>query len=169
MHSLKSFVVVAALAAGGIGAPASLSAQETPEPVPGARNAVYLELLGNGLIYSFNYERRITPAAGVRAGIGGFGTAGAVPVMFTYLLGGTRHHLDLGVGPLLVFGPDAVEDEQGNLIEDPATSAALLGTGTFGYRFQPDDGGFVFRIGLTPLFSFGGILPWVGMSLGYAF
>jgi hypothetical protein len=43
----------------------------------------------------------------------------------------------------------------------------LLYTATIGYRSQPKEGGFLFRIGFTPLFDFSDfILPWIGLSVG---
>jgi len=43
------------------------------------------------------------------------------------------------------------------------------GTATIGYRYQQNDGGFLFRIGFTPLFGSGGFQPWGGLSLGFSF
>lgn len=167
---MKPFAMSALLLALAATATSTPAVAQDQRPASGveAVNAVYLELLGNGIFYSINYDRRFGDAFGARAGLGGVGNAGAVPITLNYLLGGTRHHLELGIGPLIVYGPETFEDEQGDLVTG-ATTLAVLGTGTFGYRFQPDTGGFVFRIGLTPFFSTGGILPWAGLSLGYAF
>ena len=57
-------------------------------------------------------------------------------------------------------------------------STLLSATGTLGYRRQPADGGFVFRIGLTPIYGFGteeaaypekGFFLSGGLSLGVSF
>jgi hypothetical protein len=45
-------------------------------------------------------------------------------------------------------------------------------TAIAGYRHQPSDGGFVFRVGASPVATFGkygGVLPWGYLSLGAAF
>ena len=46
-------------------APTAQSAEEMP-----AQNAVYFEFLGNGLVYTVNYDRMLTNHAGLRVGIG---------------------------------------------------------------------------------------------------
>jgi hypothetical protein len=38
------------------------------------------------------------------------------------------------------------------------------------YRSQPEDGGFMWKIGLTPVLASGAFIPyWAGLGLGYAF
>ena len=50
-----------------------------PNPAPHAQgdvsapNTIYFELLGSGIIYSFNYERLLTNHIGLRGGIGYLG------------------------------------------------------------------------------------------------
>ena len=143
-------------------------AQEVPEP---ARDAFYLELLGNGLFYSMNYDRKFTDHVSGRVGITFIG-ATIAPIMANYLAGNGNHRFEVGIGPMLVSVPEGAEVEVDNEeleqeLEDGGVF--VLGTGTFGYRYQPVNGGFVFRIGLTPILAAGGGLPWAGMSFGYAF
>ncbi len=89
-----------------------------------------------------------------------------VPVMGNYLAGRGNHRLELGAGPLLVLAGQVEAGEDEENLED---AGFLLGTATFGYRYQPVMGGFVFRIGITPIFARGGGIPWAGVSFGYAF
>jgi hypothetical protein len=84
------------------------------------------------------------------------------PIMVNYLSGEGSGNLELGIGviPLTVsIGGDS----------GLKRGTAVFGTATLGYRFQPLDGGFMFRIGLTPFFNSGGAVPSGGLSLGYAF
>jgi hypothetical protein len=140
-----------------------------------AKHSVYVEGLGNGLVYSVNYERRFTESLAGRAGfmiLGGQSEeetddqigAGVFPVMANYLVGAGSHHLELGGGLVfLAVGGDF--EEYGT-----ASAAGVAGiTTTFGYRYHPVDGGLLLRIGLTPFYSDGRPQMWGGVSLGYSF
>lgn len=136
-----------------------LQAQEAP---PMARTAGYVELLGNGLLYTVNLDHRFTETVGARVGVAAFGGA-AVPVMATYLAGSGSHHLEAGAGPLFIYLPQGSDQE----LED-VEGLTVLGTATLGYRFQPRAGGFVFRLGFTPIFGRNGVFPSAGISVGFA-
>jgi hypothetical protein len=131
-----------------------------------ARDAVYFELLGNGLLYSINYDHRFTDVISVRAGMMVMGVV-ASPVTVNALLGGGSHRLELGAGALLLSAPgELAEETEDEELED---LRAVTATATVGYRFQPERGGLVFRAGFTPILVNGAGLPWFGMSVGYAF
>ena len=155
-------------------------AADAPEPLTTARNAVYFELGGNGLLYSFNYERRFRDDLAARAGLMYIGAEGTttegesanvdvllVPLMLNWLMGDGSGRFELGVGPLF-----AVAGASGTDIEGTEFSGSGFGpagvTSTIGYRYQPVDGGIVFRAGLVPFWS-GDPQLWGGLSLGYAF
>jgi len=89
---------------------------------------------------------------------------GIFPITASYLVGAGSHRLELGAGPLLVMAGGNLE-EYGTVSTDGFAGM----TSTFGYRYQPADGGFLFRIGLTPFYSDGRPQIWGGLSLGYAF
>ena len=152
-------------------ATAGSAAAQSPAP-PAAPNAVYVELLGNGGIYSLNYDRLLTSKVAARVGFMGLaaadetGSAGVVaaPVMVSYLFGEGNSHFETGVGVMLAAG--GVVNVEG--FENESFSGAV-GTATLGYRYQRHGGGFVFRAGLTPLFDTSGIAPWFGLSFGYGF
>jgi hypothetical protein len=161
------------LAAFGATAPHAYAQQiPTEETAPTARNAFYIELLGNGLLYSVNYDRLFADQISGRVGLMVIGAANdssaaaviAAPIMANYLFGRGNSHFEAGIGVTVMTG--AVENVEG--IEDEGFSGAV-GTATLGYRYQRPGGGFVFRAGLTPFFGGGGILPWFGLSFGYGF
>lgn len=145
---------------------AAAAAQESAGASPDVIQAVYVEALGNGLVYSLNYERAVAPRTWLRLGAGWVGSGGAFPLTGSYLAGSAPHHFEIGAGPLLVVWPD-FGDEAEDLGSTDGTS--LLGTGTIGYRYQPASGGLLFRIGATPVFSTEGLLVWGGVSIGFAF
>lgn len=155
-----------------------------------AKNSLYLEIAGNGILYTVNYDRRFTNKISGRLGVmraGAFGVSfTAVPLTGSYLVGSGNHRFELGLGPqflrVSVDASDAVSGVTGgtgNISTSNSSSGGLgfdedattvAATGIIGYRYQPMNGGFVFRIGLTPTFAPGaGFLPWGGLSLGYSF
>lgn len=179
LHAIAR-VLCLALALGAVpslAAPAHAQ-ESTPAPVDRlARNSIYIELLGHGLLYSVNYDRRFSDRVSGRAGamlIAGRDSEGEpaslaiIPAMANYLAGHGSHRLEVGAGPVLVYGRGRVErDEVKGL--DASSVVGLFGGATFGYRYQPLRGGFAFRIGFTPVFSPESFAPWGGISFGYAF
>ncbi len=170
--------------------------KDVSEPSGGARegreakNAIYLDLGGPGLIYSLNYERELIPDLSARIGISylsmgasassGSGSATvsaeftylAVPITASYLgIGSENNMFEVGGGPVIMnfSGSGLIESDDASVAAgDSVTTLAL--TGMAGYRHQPSDGGFVFRIGVSPTMIFGaGFLPWGYLSLGAAF
>lgn len=161
------------LAAAG---PSAAGAQGAP-PAP---NAVYLELGGNALLYSINYDRRFRDNISGRAGlmfmtISGTAETGEaadvnialVPLMANLLVGDGNGRLELGAGPLIGLAGGDVQDVEGNDFEFSGVGLAGVTT-TFGYRYQRPTGGFLFRASLVPYYS-GGPQLWGGLSAGWAF
>jgi len=139
-------------------------------------NSIYLELLGNGGFYSVNYDRQFSDDFGARIGFMYvedflFFTDVKIlliPITLNYLIGSGNNKLELGGGPLIGF--ESGRDSFLGLSEGEKSSGSRIGaTATIGYRYQKSDGGFLFRIGFTPLFTSEGILPWAGISLGFSF
>ncbi len=145
-----------------------------------SHNAIFVEGLGSGLLYSINYDLRITRDFSVRVGFTSYSIpellvlgAGAIhytgfPVTASYLYGSGASHLELGLG--LVPGYSSFSG--GELFSGKSatgTTGTLWGTAFVGYRLQPPEGGFFFRLGFTPLFTFKKLLPWGGVSIGAAF
>lgn len=148
-----------------------------------AANTIHFELLGNGLLYSINYDRLFSHNFAGRVGWMYFSgdatsddpsdpkvtvTMNLVPITGSYLGGPGNHRLEVGGGPVLAFLSADVEDGvQGISASGLATIVTILG-----YRYQPMDGGFNFRIAFTPHIVINGdtpFLPWGGLSLGYTF
>jgi hypothetical protein len=142
-----------------------------------ASNSLYLELLGNGALYSLNYDRMLSNSVSGRIGLMSVpvdeATSGlneddvkvsltTVPIMINYLKGG-NHKLEIGGGVVLIFVSADIK-EVGTIV-----ASGVAGTATLGYRYQPRAGGFNFRLGFTPIFGQGGFSPWGGLSLGYSF
>lgn len=157
--------------------------QSQPPPdseVRTAKNAVYFELLGPAIIYSLNYERAFSDDVSARIGFSYFSIEAndtqdnsakasllMVPVTVSYLgIGSPNHMLELGAGAVL-FHASAGVDIGGEESEGSVTSG--WGTAIVGYRYQPADGGFMFRAGLSPLVGSGGAQVWPHVSFGGAF
>lgn len=124
-------------------------------------NAVYIELLGNGLPYSINYERRFYGYGYVKL----YGRGGLGVVAYSNLFGGTvplessvgfgqKHNFETGVGCTFSFTSfDGIE-----------LPRILL---RMGYRLEIDE--FLFRFGFTPFFDNGSFFPMLGISFGKRF
>lgn len=128
-----------------------------------AKNVWYLEAAGNGGIVSVNYERFLTQNVSLRIGIG---TAililGTAPVMVNFCVG-KDHRVELGMG--ITVGTGIADFDSGDYKDE----SGVVGTTTVGYRYQPVNGGGVFRIGLTPFFMDDEFQFWGGISFGSAF
>lgn len=135
-----------------------------------AKNAFYFELAGNAIVISLNYERFIKKNMSIRVG---FGTAAiysiSTPLMFNFFVG-ENYRLELGIGATFFFHKNKLIYDY--VYED---DNMIMATAIVGYRYQPFEGGFVFKIGFTPFYVFSsnindeGFLPSFGISLGNAF
>ena len=153
-----------------------------------ATDSFFIEGGGPGLLYSVNYEHIFENDFGFR---GGFSytslsaTAGsssasasfiAVPIVLSYLGASSGNHaLELGGGATLINASGAAS---GTGVAVSGSGMTVLGTAQLGYRRQPVEGGFMFRIGVEALFGKGlafknpdpnafGVLPWAYLSLGF--
>jgi len=168
IKQIRSFMVWAIVGA-LVMVPVGLSAKERTgsEMVPTPKNnGVYVELLGNGILYSLNHERRASEHCLLRIGgnialtndkygweiLGENGTG---------LLFGTMNYIapirnsnwafEAGIGPLLWFYQNKVTH--------------VMVTSTLGVRYQPRKGNLLVRFGITPFFY----IPWAGLSVGVRF
>jgi hypothetical protein len=158
------------------GSPCLAQAQAAPV----SRNAVFFELLGNGGLYSFNYERMLTESLGLRVGFATWDSSDfwfegtpsdrytSVPVTVSYLLGRGERKLELGGG--VTFGQQTFDNSRDFSFR---TLTAIVG-----YRSQPPGRGYLFRVGVTPFYSFDdgdeaypdpGFTFSAGVSFGYRF
>lgn len=164
-------------------APAAAPAAPAAEAAPTERtanNVIYIEGLGPGLLYSLNYERVFQPVS-VRLGVDYFSISAtnadgssasatflAIPITISYLgLGSLKHMFEIGAGGSILYFGGAV-NTLGNTTHGSAVSG--LGTIILGYRYQPPDGGFFLKAGLSPLITgSGSFLPWPYVGLGATF
>lgn len=160
-----------------------------------AVNSVFAEGLGPGLLYSLNYERTLENDFGLRVGVsymsfsgsvssgaGSLSTASvgwvSVPVVASYLgIASGNNVLELGLGGIFTH---ASGDATGGGISATGAGNVLWGTAVIGYRRQPVNGGFMFRVGLSALAGKGlglsaqdpqkiGVVPWPYISFGSTF
>jgi len=188
---MKKLVFVIALLFSSI----AVFAQDAPLPT----RSVFAELGGSGLAYSFNYDFRFDSTRmdswGMRVGAGGYSIDGdsfySLPVLVNKLYGKDGRYFEVGLG-VTFFGInnksysycssgyyDAngmyvclyqdVESDK-NFILPVDGSPSLMGTMNIGYRKIPVDGGFTWRVNLTPIFNNNGFWPlFAGVGFGYAF
>lgn len=176
-------------------APAAAQPSATPSPEstptqpvvtarPAAANVIFGEVLGNGLLYSVNYERRIERwNLGIRAGasfftyaVSSYGASGNLtlltfPIVASYYLGAESwggHKVQLGLGGTILYS-DVSSDSTGVKFENERSGVGLAATAIVGYRYLPRDGGMTFGIGFTPLLRTSKLLPWGGANVGYVF
>lgn len=145
----------------------------TAQTVAGARaQNIFVELGGPGLLLSANYDTRFVnrhDGVGGRIGAGYVSISDnsllTIPVQINYLLGKNNRYFELGIGATYI---NSKGDERDFLSLDNAKST--IGTMTFGYRYQPEDGGFNFRASLNPIFNSSTFFPlFGGVSVGYTF
>ena len=136
-------------------------------------NSFYLELIGSGGLYSVNYDRLFTENFGVRIGFMYFEADWLIflsdvemlliPATLNFLVGTGKHKLELGAGPVFI------SVGMGFFGSDPVSGSGFGWTGTIGYRYQKNEGGFMWRIGFTPFLAGGEFFPSGGISLGFSF
>ncbi|RAI91521.1 hypothetical protein [Algoriphagus yeomjeoni] len=163
-----------------------------------ATQAIYMELGGPGLPYSFNYDFRFDKTKidswGMRVGFGGYAVDGdsffSLPVMVNKLYGKGNHFFEMGFGATFLafnnqnyYYESCYYDGNGNYVCDSYSesgytsfildidnSPSIMGVMNFGYRRVPTDGGFMWKINLNPIFNTNGFWPlFAGVGLGYAF
>lgn len=132
---------------------------------------VFVEIGGQGLLFTANYDTRFSnrrDGLGGRAGIGYISIDGdnitTIPFGLNYLLGSNKHFFEVGLGATVI----ATSGNDFTLFDEESSN--LLGTMSFSYRLQPVNSGFAFRAGLTPIFGKNFFIPYfAGLSLGYTF
>lgn len=134
-----------------------------------AAKSVYFELGGPGLA-SFNYDTRFSKkedGIGARVGFGGLKIDNDgilfIPVGLNYLLSkDKKNYFELGSGISFMSASEEIFDND--------TKSSSFGYLQFGYRYQPEKGGFLFRASITPVFGKGFFFPYyAGISFGYKF
>jgi hypothetical protein len=130
-------------------------------------NSVYLELGGNGLLGTINYEREIVSNFNIRLGLSAFPEAGG---------GYHSGSIDWTFGPLIMVNYIF-------RISKESSGGFALGTGILligaekvypsfliGYRYSPIEGGITFQVAITPIINIDHQLGlWGGVAIGYRF
>lgn len=133
------------------------------------RNDVGIELLGKAALYSFEYQRLVTPSLGLEAGLGVIGSGGggeSATVIFVPV--GARFYMIPKDGSLFLTG--GAVWVSGILDSGPFSDNAsdAYGFGGLGFEYRAT-GGFLFRGSAYVLFGSGGYFIWPGITVGFAF
>jgi hypothetical protein len=118
-----------------------------------SKNSIFFEILGNGGLYSINYERSLNTKLYGRIGFSTFlsfdllggdtgGRITTIPVLLSYFSGQKKNHFEISGGMLF-----------GKVNTDLVSGAIIDLTSFIGYRYQAPGKGFLFRVGITPFLS----------------
>lgn len=156
----------------------------------GYSRAFFLELFGNGALYSVNFDSRFKKGRrdglGYRFGLGYFTYTdtisglkqtirlSAIPFDINYLLGKKKNALELGVGATLFSSrlngeryntnnPDVIGLEAFNI-----QSNGFIGFINIAYRYRTLNNGFMFKASFSPIIV-PVFVPFFGISFGYHF
>ena len=134
-------------------------------------NDVGMELLGKAVVYSFHYQRTVTPMLGLEAGISALGGSGddeSTTIIF-FPIGGKLYLIPKDGTIYLTGGATIVSAsvDNGPFDEDEGgtDSYGFLG---MGFEFRADSG-FIFRGAAYGLIAGGGFFIWPGLTVAYAF
>ncbi len=139
----------------------------------GKSNAVFLELGGNGLMISGNYERRLLRKIDFRGriGVGAYGTHFTIPIGIDYNLKLSHHSfIDFGFG---ITYTKAVADfyvitERNRNGPAETKDFYLIPIPGAQYKYISNSG-FLLKAGVfLPIRDFGPI-PYIGVSIGHSF
>jgi hypothetical protein len=131
--------------------------------------ALYFQLGGSAPLASVNYDRRFSKrvnGAGFSAGLGFWGGSGvtvfSIPASLNYLIGSRSHFVEIAAGGTFITGTV-------DIFDDSETASGVIGHLNAGYRYQPVNGGFFFRGGISPLFAGGGYATSFYVGFGHNF
>ncbi|MGE5402263.1 MAG: hypothetical protein ACM3S2_17835 [Ignavibacteriales bacterium] len=120
-------------------------------------NIVYLELGGNCMVYSLNYERMFTNELSFRAGVAYVPFEDYdywIPLLVNFIMNvDNNNSFELGLGGRL---------------EISKFSNYMAPTGSLGYRYNPRDGRIFFKIAYSPFYNDlkEKFVSWVGVGIG---
>ena len=136
------------------------------------KNILYGQFAGNGIFLSINYERQLTqkPGLGIRVGIGHASSDEkfriTIPVGVYYLLDlkNNKSFIDMSLGA--TWSETAVVDKGFSSVEASGHIVSFVPGLT--YRHQTK-GGFMWRIGFTPIINKYRFIPFPELSIGMSF
>ena len=128
------------------------------------RNDFGVELLGKAVLYSFSYQRMVTSAVGLQAGIAALGGS-AVGATVVFVPVGVKLYLVPKNGsPFLTGG---IVGLTGSADSGPIETATY-GYAGLGFEYRAI-GGFIFRFSAYALIASGEFFIWPGLTFGYAY
>jgi len=169
------FVAVALAAAWAPSALAQAGAGENKD-VTLARTALPndlgIELLGRSIIYSFSYQRTLTPLIGLEVSVSGLGSGatsgGASETVLFGGAGGRLYFMHKDASPFVTAGAVMISatTDAGPFGSDHST--ANYGYTGLGFEFR-SRAGLLFRGTAYGLFANNAYFIWPGLTVGYAF
>lgn len=145
------------------------SAQER-RIIPKSKNHLFLELFGNGILYSVNYERLLSDNFASRIGYSYMPDLiySTIPITASYIMGSGSSKAEAGMG--ITITTSIFEGVFGKRKEK---QTYLLLTGVFGIKYYRPRGGYTVKITFTPFYS-PHLKPsrfqlYGGISIGYGF
>jgi hypothetical protein len=155
-----------------IGSSAQTAEQDTTDYSQVKAKSYYLQIGGAGLAISANYDTRFNAERngwGYTVGIGGFAAEGnsviTIPFQVNYLIGEHSSMLQVGGGATFLHSTGNNTGKTWSF--DKITG--FVATGSFGYRYQPEQKGLSFKVEFVPILYDEGIIPAGGISIGYTF
>ncbi len=150
-----------------------------------ANTSFYVEGLGPGFLYSLNVDHIVGDFA-IRAGFSylsltvtstsSYGTSSDtgslifVPITVSYLgIGSKKNMLELGAGATVIHVHAGASLFGFNSSSADANATTATAVALIGYRLQPPGGGFMMRVGLSPIVGSGFVIALPYIALGGAF
>ncbi len=130
-----------------------------------ATNVLYLELGGNNIFYSLNYEKEVINNLNLRVGL-------SIMPITEFTNSGKRSNSNF-IGSIM--SNYFIQIKNNNYLELGAGLSYGLETFfpavAFGYRNNPENGGIMWKLTFTPLLNeeIFSILPWFGIAVGFKF
>lgn len=146
-----------------------------------AKNAAFIELGGNAGLYSLNFDRiyyykdklKLSGRLGFAPHFNGIYIEQEYVIENNFILFKNPHHLEFGLGATV----QRRYNERPGQIDTYFWENILFSVWRCGYRFQRQDDGYFFRVGLTPVimshdeegFHSNYFQFWAGVSFGISF
>ena len=128
-------------------------------------NTIYLEIGGNNVIYSVKYEKEVLSNFSPRIGfsimpISEYSNSGKHSGSKLFITLITNYFINLNSNNKIEMGVGA------SYHLDTFFPAISLG-----YRYSPNNGGFVFKVTFTPLLNreIFDVFPWFGIGIGFRY